>query len=154
MMLTIRAIDSSHEHPAEAIFEVLSSVYEYSPWSLEYLKKDLALPYSHYYVALDSDKIIGFLAITKLINEIEITNLAVCKAYQRQNIAHRLFALILEQSEEEMLNDSETTLFLEVRASNVIAQKLYQNLGFEAYHTRKNYYQDPVEDAILMRKLI
>ena len=53
-----------------------------------------------------------------------------------------------------MLNDSETTLFLEVRASNVIAQKLYQNLGFKAYHTRKNYYQDPVEDAILMRKLI
>ena len=86
---------------------------------------------------------IGFLALQDLAGELEITQLAVKKTYQGQGLANQLM---------EFLSDRPERIFLEVRASNQVARALYEKHGFLPVGQRKNYYQNPVEDAILMAR--
>ncbi|KLD61502.1 hypothetical protein WP50_01770 [Lactiplantibacillus plantarum] len=79
--------------------------------------------------------------------ETEITNIAIDPAYQRQGHARWLLTACLAQL-------SAGSVFLEVRASNLAAQRLYQQCGFDQIATRKEYYHDPEEDAWIMRKMI
>ena len=82
-----------------------------------------------------------------MLDETEVTNVAIDPAYQRQGHARWLLTQCLAQL-------SAGTVFLEVRAHNIAAQRLYQQVGFEQIATRKAYYQDPDEDAWIMRKII
>ncbi|MCD0152611.1 GNAT family N-acetyltransferase, partial [Streptococcus agalactiae] len=63
--------------------------------------------------------------------------------YQGKGYAYQLMSMIA---------DIEVPVFLEVRYSNIVAQKLYERCGFVVLGKRKNYYHDPIEDAIVMRK--
>ena len=72
------------------------------------------------------------------MGDMEITNLAVKPEFQSKKIASALM---------EQIKDFSGTIFLEVR------ENLYQKYNFEKFHTRKNYYSHPTEDAILMRKI-
>ena len=75
--------------------------------------------------------------------ELEIKNIAIHPDFQGQGLASFLLTEVSTFS---------GTLFLEVRKSNLAAQKCYEKFGFKIYHTRKNYYDKPLEDALLMRK--
>lgn len=88
--------------------------------------------------------IAGFL-VTRQIGpgEREILNLAVDPAERRTGIARRLL--------EDALGSAHSAWFLEVRASNAAAIRLYESLGFQRTGSRKNYYYEPAEDAIVMR---
>ncbi|GFH40673.1 ribosomal protein S18-alanine N-acetyltransferase [Pseudolactococcus insecticola] len=127
------------------IHAILTAVYETSPWTFEQTFADMLLETTAYYLAFsDSDgKLVGFLATSTVMDETEITNIAVLTGFQGQGIASRLM---------QQLATSDGTIFLEVRASNLAAQKLYEKCGFVAYYQRKDYYQNPSEDAILMRR--
>lgn len=132
------------------IFEILEEAYEHAPWTLEMLVSDLMQENTAYYLARvagvandDTENYVGFLSVSTVMDEMEIVNIAVKPDFQSQGMASRLMAQI---------DDFEGEVFLEVRQSNLSAQKLYEKFGFQPYHKRKNYYQHPTEDAILMKR--
>ncbi|WP_162012381.1 ribosomal protein S18-alanine N-acetyltransferase [Streptococcus sp. S784/96/1] len=128
---------------ASEIFEVLTDVYGTSPWNLEQIIADLEQENTDYFFEYTDGQLSGFLSIQNLVGELEITNIAVRKEYQGQGIAKRLMEQLDERSE---------TVFLEVRESNLPAQALYQKYHFKMIGRRKEYYHNPIEDAILMRR--
>lgn len=128
---------------AEEILALLSDVYGFSPWNLEQIEADLKQANTEYFYLYDDQILIGFLALQDLAGELEITQLAVKKAHQGLGLANQLM---------EFLADRPERIFLEVRASNQVARALYEKHGFQPVGQRKNYYQNPVEDAILMAR--
>ena len=96
-----------------------------------------------YFFVKKDEKIVGFLAISQLAGELEITNIAIKKAYQGHGLGSQLLA---------DLDHIDCPIFLEVRASNTPAQALYKKCGFGIIGKRKQYYHEPVEDAIIMKR--
>jgi ribosomal-protein-alanine N-acetyltransferase len=90
--------------------------------------------------------IVGFAAFHRVIAEVELRNLAVEPAQQRRGVARSL----LQGGIRELQESGARRIFLEVRASNHPALALYASLGFRLHSTREDYYQGPVEDALLM----
>lgn len=129
---------------AQAIYDILREAYLHVPWTLDQTFYDMCRKDTVYYLASDDqNQVVGFLATTSVMDEIEITNLAVAKAYQSQGVA----SLLLKQ-----LLSHDGTFFLEVRASNQTARHLYEKNGFDPYFIRQDYYQNPKENAILMKR--
>ena len=128
---------------AEEILALLSDVYGLSPWNLEQIEADMKQANTEYFYLYDDQALIGFLALQDLAGELEITQLAVKKAYQGQGLANQLMGFLADRPEG---------IFLEVRAGNQVAKGLYEKHGFQPVGQRKNYYQNPVEDAILMAR--
>jgi [ribosomal protein S18]-alanine N-acetyltransferase len=80
------------------------------------------------------------------VDEIHIATIATHPDYRRQGIGRKLLSHILRQALEEGAESS----FLEVRESNLAAQEMYRQFGYEPAGRRKRYYRDNDEDAILM----
>ncbi|MBY5034300.1 ribosomal protein S18-alanine N-acetyltransferase [Streptococcus gallolyticus] len=127
----------------EAVFEVLSDVYPTSPWTKEQIAADMDQPQTGYYFVEVAEEIVGFLAIQDLAGELEITNIAVKKNYQGQGLAGKLL---------DNLEDRPGPIFLEVRENNLPARALYEKYGFEQIGLRKNYYHEPLENAVIMER--
>ena len=89
----------------------------------------------------------GFAVASLLPPQAELETIAVASAFQRRGLAWKLFALLAG----ELHTAQVTELLLEVRASNCAALGLYLRLGFVETGRRPRYYQNPVEDAVLMR---
>jgi ribosomal-protein-alanine N-acetyltransferase len=81
-----------------------------------------------------------------VLDELQIDNLAVLPALRRQGIGARLLRAALETARKK----GAIRALLEVRANNAIAQNLYRKLRFEVVGTRRDYYQQPAEDALVM----
>jgi len=134
---------------AKTCYEIAASAYPGgAPWRLETFAADLALPQSCYQVLVLQKQPIGFISWTTVLDETEITNIAVCPTSRRHGYARLMLAGCFRQ-----LTPADK-LFLEVRQSNQAARKLYEQCGFEQLSVRRNYYQQPREDAIIMRKFI
>lgn len=86
----------------------------------------------------------GYLCYTDCIDHIDLIAIAVIPEYRKQHIACMLL--------ETMLKNTTKDIFLEVRASNNAAIKLYEKFEFEKIYVRKNYYSQPYEDAIIYKK--
>lgn len=128
---------------AQAIHGILTAVYGQSPWSLEQIVADMDKPETDYFVVQDKGEVVGFLSTLLLVGELEITNIAVHPDVQGRGLADQLMT---------QLDTEHQPIFLEVRASNQRAQRLYKKYGFEPVGRRKNYYHNPTEDAVLMVK--
>lgn len=126
-----------------AVYEILSDVYPVSPWSEKQILSDMQQDNVDYFFVKKDEKIVGFLAISQLAGELEITNIAIKKAYQGHGLGSQLLA---------NLDRVDFPIFLEVRASNTPAQALYKKCGFGIIGKRKQYYHEPVEDAIIMKR--
>ncbi|MGF1400708.1 ribosomal protein S18-alanine N-acetyltransferase [Streptococcus infantarius] len=126
-----------------AVYEILSDVYPVSPWSEKQILSDMQQDNVDYFFVKKDEKIVGFLAISQLAGELEITNIAIKKAYQGHGLGSQLLA---------DLDHVDCPIFLEVRASNTPAQALYKKCGFGIIGKRKQYYHEPVEDAIIMKR--
>lgn len=125
--------------------EALEAEIFSDPWSLRSICDAVCNPCTVLYAALDaSDTLMGYLFVTQVMDTAEIANIAVNPAFRRQGVASLLLDTALDGMEAE--------LFLEVRRSNAPAIALYQKYGFEPYNIRRNYYEKPREDAILMKK--
>ena len=96
--------------------------------------------------AKSGPEVVGFAAFCRVIDEAELRNLAVEPAHQRQGIARALLA----EGSGKLGEYGVRRIFLEVRASNRAALGVYTSLGFRLLSTRKDYYQNPVEDALVM----
>lgn len=126
-----------------AVYDILSDVYDKSPWTKEQILSDMQQDNVDYFFVEVDKTAIGFLVIQQLVGELEITNIALKKARQGEGWGSQLLA---------HLDHVDFPIFLEVRASNTSAQALYQKFGFEVIGKRQRYYHEPVEDAIIMKR--
>jgi len=88
----------------------------------------------------------GYVVGRLVADELHINNIAVREEYRRAGIASALLSRLLTEARAYRA----TRAFLEVRAGNAVAQALYENCGFFAVGRRRNYYSNPVEDALIM----
>lgn len=118
-----------------------------SPWSRESIFNDLENnPCARYLVCEYNNELIGYAGIWIILDEGHITNIAILPEFRSLGIGKILFQCLLEYASN--LGVSYTTL--EVRQSNLLAQKMYKSMNFFHVHTRKKYYEDNGEDAYLM----
>ena len=101
------------------------------------------------FVAVEDNKIIGFISTVWCIDECEIELIAVKKEYRNKLVATNLLNVAIEKFKEMKIKK----LFLEVRRSNEVAQSFYEKQGFTYVGVRKNYYKNQ-EDALIMTKLL
>jgi ribosomal-protein-alanine N-acetyltransferase len=120
------------------------------PWPVQIFREDIASPFSYPFVAEVDDEIVGYAILWVGADEGHLTNIAVAEKFQRKSVAKRLLTYILQLAASLEL----AQIILEVRPSNVPAIRLYEAYGFERLATRKDYYKNPVEDCLVMRKLI
>ena len=117
------------------------------PWSEENMCAELTSPDVLCLAAMDGETVAGFCILHRSFDEGEIYQIAVPQTHRRQGIADRLLRCAVELAAESGVR----SVFLEVRAGNAPAIALYQKHGFKWLGRRKNYYDNPVEDAEIMR---
>lgn len=115
-------------------------------WSEKSYFEQLSNPIDNTLVAVCDVKSAGFLSVWYVAGEIEINNIAVLPEFRRMGIADKLLSHMFQMFPEA------DSAYLEVRESNLPAQKLYEKHGFVRGGERKNYYKNPIENAILMSK--
>lgn len=117
------------------------------PWSRRMLSEHLENECAATLVAITPDgTILGYAGLLVVLDEGYITNVAVCPEYRRQGIAGELLGVFRRFAEGNNL----AFLTLEVRESNAPARALYSKYGYAEVGVRKNYYDHPKENAILM----
>lgn len=117
------------------------------PWSEGMLREELTREGGVFFVAEGpGGAVLGYAGVETVLDEGYITNVAVGAPYRRQGIAGALVAALAEYGRGRL-----AFLTLEVRASNAPAMALYHKYGFVQVGRRKNYYDAPREDAILMK---
>ena len=118
------------------------------PWSENSVASELKNPLSLWLVALDGDAVAGYVGSQSVLGESDMMNIAVDPNYRRQGVA----AALIEDLVLQLKQKGNRCLTLEVRASNEPAVKLYEKLGFAQIGRRPNYYRNPKEDALILRK--
>ncbi len=107
-------------------------------------------PFSIPFVIIHSpdERLMGYIILWFMQKEVQISNFALHPDFRRKGVGEAVLRDILDKIKRE----GATEIFLEVRPSNYVAQSLYEKLGFHILGVRKNYYQSPVEDALIMAK--
>ena len=118
-----------------------------------YLQKQLSFreldnKLAFWLVAIEGDTVAGYIGSQTVMDETDMMNVAVHPDFRRQGIAEALITGLVEH----LKTIGSRCLTLEVRASNAPAIALYEKLGFSEIGRRKNYYRNPREDALILRK--
>mgnify|MGYP002576367359 CR=1 FL=1 len=116
------------------------------PWTREGYFTFLTRENSMFLVVEEKGEILGYCGLLMVLDEGDVTNVAVRGDRQREGIGNFLMESLIRLSREQGIR----MIHLEVRAGNETAIRLYERLGFVRDGLRKAYYTDPVEDAILM----
>lgn len=116
------------------------------PWSEESIRSLVMSELSFSFVARREGEIVGYFLGSCIVPEGEVFRLAVGEQHRRRGIGYRLLSGVVNLARESGLE----ILFLEVRAQNLPARALYRSLGFSEDMTRKGYYKNPPDDAVLM----
>ena len=128
----------------EQVKALLDVCFADSAWTMDSLRSQLDKSDSRCTIAVEDDRIIGFLAFEQVLDEGSVVEIAVHPDCRRKGIARSLITDAIQNA------DGLDTVFLEVRESNSPAVGLYESLGFERIGVRKGYYQKPKEDAVIM----
>ena len=118
------------------------------PWTRDFLISQLPDDRHIFIVAAEGEKVLGYVGMMYVLDEGYISNVAVAPEHRRQGIADALIKELLTRCKALGL----AFATLEVRAGNAPAMALYDKHGFSPVGRRKNYYDFPKEDAILMTK--
>ena len=118
------------------------------PWSENSIASELDNCLSCWLVAIADDKVVGYVGSQTVLGETDMMNIAIHPDNRKQGIATELIGALIEALNER----GSHSLMLEVRVSNEPAKSLYLKLGFEVVGVRKNYYRNPREDALILRK--
>jgi ribosomal-protein-alanine N-acetyltransferase len=97
-------------------------------------------------VMRDGSRVVGYLCLWEIADELHITNIAVDPALRRQGIGRTLLRGVLDDARQRGLR----LVALEVRPSNIEARALYESFGFRVVGRRRGYYYDTGEDALVM----
>ncbi len=123
------------------------------PWSEQSLINSIAREDTLFLVCeetpedVETGNIVGYIGMYLSFEEGDITNVAVSPDYRQKGYGETLVSKAKEIAKEKHLE----MILLEVRVSNIPAISLYKKMGFEELGLRKNFYEHPTEDAIIMR---
>lgn len=126
----------------------LETLCFHDPWSERSIAGELDNPLSTWLICADGDHVLGYVGSQTVMGETDMMNVAVHPDARGQGIATRLILALVE----DLKKQGSHCLTLEVRASNQNAISLYQKLGFLQIGRRPNYYRNPKEDALILRK--
>lgn len=118
------------------------------PWTKEGYFTFLTREDAMFLVVEEKGRILGYCGLLMVLDEGDVTNVAVRRDRQREGIGRFLMNSLLRLAAERGV----TTVHLEVRESNKTALRLYERMGFVQDGIRRNYYTEPVEDAVLMTR--
>ena len=118
------------------------------PWSEMSIAHELESIWSLWLVAMEGGELVGYVGSQSSVDEADIMNVAVNPGWRRQGIAAKLINGLVAQLKNRGIH----ALMLEVRVTNAPAIALYEKLGFVEVGRRKNYYRNPKEDALILRK--
>lgn len=118
------------------------------PWSEKSIASELQNDLALWMVALSGDMVVGYVGSQTVCGETDMMNVAVHPDYRRKGIG----GILIEQLIMELKQRESSSLTLEVRSSNEPAIALYEKLGFRQAGRRPNYYRNPREDALILRK--
>lgn len=118
------------------------------PWTREGFFTFLLKDENMFFVVEEKGQILGYCSMQTVLDEGDILNVAVTRDRQKEGIGYFLVDSMLMLAAARGIH----IVHLEVRESNGSARRLYQRLGFKEDGFRKNYYTDPVENAVLMTK--
>ena len=117
-------------------------------WSERSVAGELTNALALWLVAVEGESVAGYVGSQTVCNETDMMNVAVTADFRRRGIGEQLVTALVE----ELKTIDSHCLTLEVRASNTPAQAMYEKLGFVEIGRRPRYYQNPKEDALILRK--
>ncbi|MFH1018630.1 MAG: ribosomal protein S18-alanine N-acetyltransferase [Pseudomonadota bacterium] len=129
------------------VHEIEMACYAY-PWTLDSFREVLAVasPFTNIAIRDQKGRVVAYIIFSEVADELHILNVAVDPAFRRYGLA----TVMLMRVHQQAVRRGRTQAFLEVRESNVSAQKLYAKFGYTSLGRRRDYYSDDHEDAILM----
>jgi [ribosomal protein S18]-alanine N-acetyltransferase len=139
----------------DAIMAIESSTFGSDAWSVPMMRAELRNPNTYYLVAFEPespssiDGYAGLLA-PRRAEQADIQTIAVVPTARRQGLGHTLVHALIGEARTRGASE----IFLEVRADNPDAQRVYASIGFESISVRAAYYQPEGVDAIVMRYTI
>ena len=136
------------EHHVAQVAELEQVCFGSAAWSEKSIASELDNPLSIWLVAEEEGKVLGYVGSQTVIDETDMMNIAVHPDYRRKGIAGSLVEALIAR----LKACGSRQLTLEVRVSNESARRLYDELGFCEIAIRKRYYQNPKEDALILRK--
>ena len=140
--IIIRAMTHSD---VEDVYRIEEDTFS-DAWSLESFIYSVSAEYDYSVVAEYDGEILGYAIMMISFDTADIANIAVDIAHRRKGIAEKLMKRLLEHGNSTGVSQ----YMLEVRQNNTVAINLYEKFGFEIIGKRKNYYSNPVEDALVM----
>jgi [ribosomal protein S18]-alanine N-acetyltransferase len=129
----------------DAVMAIEKASFAY-PWSPRFFLQELQVECARSFLAEVNGRIVGYILFWLLVDAIDIHNVAVHSEFRRRGIGR----LLLDKVILEARRRGSTRVTLEVRRSNVVAQRLYESIGFVTTGIRKGYYSDDGEDALAM----
>ena len=137
----------TEKHVAQ-VAELEKICFGTAAWSEKSIASELNNALSLWIVAVEDEKVLGYVGSQTVMGETDMMNVAVHPDYRKQGIATGLITELIGALKKQESH----CLTLEVRASNEPAKNLYKMLDFEEIGIRKNYYRNPREDALILRK--
>ena len=140
-------IRAAEQMDIDAMVRVENACFS-TPWSIDAIKHEICEnKLADFMIACDEENnIIGYIGIWTLLDECQINKIAVMPEKRKIGIGKTILNHVIELTRDMGVK----SWYLEVRESNTAAQALYRSAGFSSVGTRKNYYINPVEDAVLM----
>ena len=142
--MTIIKMNETHVSQVAELEKVCFS----DPWSENSVASELNNKLSLWLVAVEGDAVAGYIVSQTVMDETDMMNVAVHPDFRRRGIGESLVLGLVEK----LKSLGSHCLTLEVRSSNESAISLYEKLGFTQIGRRKNYYRNPKEDALILRK--
>ena len=143
-MITIRKMTEADVASVAQLEKICFS----APWSENSIRSELTNPLSLLLVAEWDGAFAGYIGSQSVMQESDMMNVAVDPGFRRKGVAEMLILQLVEA----LAAEGNRSLTLEVRASNAPAICLYEKLGFSTAGRRPNYYRNPKEDALILRK--
>lgn len=131
----------------EQVMEIERELF-HVPWTREGFFTFLTREDAMFLVVEEKGQILGYCGLLMVLDEGDITNVAVRRDRQKEGIGNFLMESLVRLAAERGV----TTIHLEVRVGNDRAIRLYERNGFTRDGIRKGYYSDPTEDALLMTR--
>ena len=142
--MMIETMKSSHVAQIAQLEKICFS----DPWSENSIASELENKLAFWLVAVEGETVAGYIGSQTVVGETDMMNVAVHPDFRRRGIAEALISTLIDNLKQMESH----CLTLEVRASNGPAIALYEKLGFSEIGRRKNYYRNPREDALILRK--
>ena len=143
------AIRLANESDLDDIMQIEHECFPSDAWSADGMYDELTGAEKFYIVATIDEKLVGYAGLNKqpIVHQSDIQTIAVLPNLRGKGLGRELMEHLLAEAKRANC----TEVFLEVRADNPVARKLYETLGFEQIDIRKRYYQPDDVDAIVMR---